>query len=92
MDYQENVIEWIKGEDVAYATLTQERYKNTVKRLAQEKPEDCKIIALNRDGSILASIPIKWVKIAPPKEISEKQKEALSAAREKYFSRLDLQA
>jgi len=67
----ENVIEWIRGQEMATLTLTRGILINRVKKLAIERPEECQIIAENKDGSILAHVPVKWVKINPPRELSE---------------------
>lgn len=72
----ENVIEFIKGEDRATVTFSQGRYKSRVKNLAARYPEECQIVAENKDGSICAHIPVSWVKISPPREVSEAQREA----------------
>ncbi len=80
-DYEgcsENVIEWVKDQKTATLTLSQKRTVNKVKKFAESCPEDCQIIAENKDGSICAHIPVSWVKISPPKKISDSQ---LMAAR-----------
>ena len=38
--------------------------------------EHLKIISENEDGSIFVHIPINYVKISPPRKVSEEQKEA----------------
>lgn len=77
MDYCiENVIEFIKDEKRATVTLSQGRYKSRVRKLAAEHPEECQILAENKDGSLCAHIPVSWVKISPPAKRSEKQKES----------------
>ena len=41
--------------------------------------DECKIIARNTDGTILAHVPVSWVKISPPRkvEMSDERKEQL---------------
>ena len=72
----ENAIEFLKDSERATVTFTQGRYKSRVKRLAESHPEECRIIAENEDGSLCAHIPVKWVRISPPKAVSELQREA----------------
>ncbi len=72
--YKENVIEWIRDESQASLTLTQGRFKSRIEKLAVERPEECEILARNKDGSIFAHVPISWVKIGPPREVSEEQR------------------
>lgn len=59
----ENVIEWLRGSKTATATLIKSRYSKRVKAYAEKYPDDVKILAENLDGSIVAHIPVKAVKI-----------------------------
>ena len=75
----ENVIEFLNGQKRATVTLSQGRYKTKVEKLAKERPDECKILTRNPDGTILAHVPTSWVKISPPRkvEMSEDRKEEL---------------
>lgn len=73
--YSENVIEFAKDSKRATLSLSQERYKTRVKELAKKYPEECEIVALNKDGSMCAHIPAEWIRINPGKELTEEQKE-----------------
>lgn len=47
------------------------------KRYAEENPDDVKIISENADGSIYASLPLKYLKITRPnagREYTEEEK------------------
>lgn len=70
----ENIIEWFKGEKTATMTLTQRRYITKIRQYAKSRPEECKILAENVDGSICARIPVSWVKVSPPKTVTEEQR------------------
>lgn len=72
----ENAIEWLRGGKTATLSLTQGRTITRVMKLAKSRPEECRIIAENADGSIVASVPVCWIKISPIREVSEEQKEA----------------
>ena len=52
--------------------------------MAEEYPKEVRIVAENSDGSICAKFPIKWVKIAPPRQVSDEQKAAASERLKKY--------
>ena len=87
---RECAINWISGEMTATVTAASStRLKGKIEKLANEFPDEVKIIIRNGDGSIMAHVPVKWVKVGePPKrELSEEQKEAnaerLRLAREK---------
>lgn len=58
-EIKENVIEWITGDKRVTVSLTQKRFINRVKMLAEKHPEDVEIIAENRDGTICAHLPLK---------------------------------
>ncbi len=73
----EFVIEWIKGASYAGVTAPSgTALKAKLYRLAKENPNEVKIIVENNDGSIYAHIPINYVKISPPRKVSEEQREA----------------
>lgn len=71
----ENVIEFIKDEKRATVTFSQGRFKTKIRKLAESHPEECQIVAENKDGSICAHVPVSWVKISPLIQKTEKQKE-----------------
>ncbi len=71
----ENAIEFITDSKRATVTFTQGRYKSRIRKLAKSHPEECRIVAENQDGSMCAHIPVEWVKISPPKAVSESQRE-----------------
>ena len=72
----ENVIEWLRGGKTATLSLTQGRTITRIMKLAKSRLEECRIIAENVDGSIVARVPVGWIKISPIREVSEEQKEA----------------
>lgn len=61
----ENVIEFLVNQKIATVTLSQRKYVNRVRKLSQEFPEACQIVADNKDGSIMAHIPTRWIRINP---------------------------
>lgn len=73
----ENVIEWIRDEERATLSLTQRRTINSVRKLAQKYPVECQIVAENKDGSICAHVPVNWVKVRPPRALTEEQKKRM---------------
>ena len=74
----ENVIEWIEDSDMATVSLTQGKTITRVKKLAESRPEECRIKSKNADGSICARIPVGWIKINPERELSEEQREQMA--------------
>lgn len=84
---RDNVIEWLDGQDVMAVTLYQKRFITQVRKLAQKR-DDVKILAENKDGSIFAHIPVKFLRFRAPKELSEEQ---LASARENAKMRFGTQ-
>jgi len=76
-DYKENAIEFYTGDDRATVSFTQGRYVSRIRNLAEKYPEECKIVADNSELSIVAHIPVKWVRIQPNlgREMSEEERE-----------------
>lgn len=79
----ENVIEFLLGQDTATVTFSQKRYINRIQLFAKEKPEECQILAKNEDGSIVAHVPVSWIKIRPPRKIKLTEEERLE--KRKWF-------
>lgn len=76
-DIKENVIEFYTNQRTATVTFNQGRYVSRIKKLAKERPDECQLVALNSDGTITAHVPTRWVKISPPKQISDEQRERM---------------
>ena len=76
---QENVIEWLRNSHTATVTLSQPKYVSRVKELAKKFPNEVEIVHENRDGSVVAHIPTKAIKInlVTPREYTEEEKEKL---------------
>ena len=77
-DLKENVIEFVQNAETATVTFCQGRYISRIKELAEKKPDECKIVQINRDGSIVAHVPVAWVKINPTRELSDEMREQYS--------------
>lgn len=77
---RENAIEWLDGQMTATVTLCSQKLRNKVMRLAEQFPEEVEIRVKPEDnnGTLVAHIPRKWVKISPPpkREMTDEQREA----------------
>ena len=79
-DIPENAIEWLKGRKVATVTLAGGTALNTrVKKLAKSKPDKCQIRDTNENGTIVAHIPVSWIRINPGVEYTEEQRAEMVA-------------
>lgn len=75
---QECVLEWIRGDKEVTATFAgNTRHCNRVKKYAEEYPDEVKIVANNSDGSVVAHLPLSYIKITRPREMSDEQKEVV---------------
>lgn len=75
----EFAIEWIKGRNYAGVTVPSgTALKSKLVRLAEKNPEEVQIIEENEDGSMFVHVPVNYVKISPPRKVSDEQKEAAS--------------
>lgn len=71
----EFVIEWLKGQTVAAITApSASALKTKLQKLAADHPEECNCIE-NKDGSVFGHVPVKYLHIYAPREISEEEKE-----------------
>ena len=77
----ENVIEWQRNSPMATVTFCQGKYITKIRKLAERFPDECEILAENEDGSILAHIPVKWIKINNPQRVMTEEEKRLAAER-----------
>lgn len=73
----ENVIEWLTNQKEAGLTLNQPKYINRIRSIAKNHPE-VRIIAENEDGSLYCKVPLSYIKISPPREMTDEQRKAAS--------------
>ena len=77
---RENCIEWLNGQDRVTVTLSQGRLINKVKKLS-EKYKEVEIVRENKDGTLLAHLPLKFIKISASRQLTDEQREK---ARERF--------
>lgn len=82
----ENGIEFFKGSSRATVQFTSGKFSTRIKKLAEKFPDECDIVIINQDGSMIAHIPVDWIKINPPARRSESQVEAARQNIKKYLS------
>lgn len=71
---KENAIEWYTGGNIATLSLTSRRHITKVKKLATTHPNEVEIVE-NPDGSLFAHVPLSYIKISAPRQMSEEQKQ-----------------
>ena len=71
----EFVIEWLRGQTVAAITApSASALKTKLIKLVADHPEECDCIE-NKDGSVFGHVPVKYLHIYAPREVSEEEKE-----------------
>lgn len=92
MDNTENMIDFISGRRTATVSFTNRKHINRIKEIYADRSEEFKFYHENEDGSVCATIPLKWIKInpgskpdpdKPKRELSPEHKAKLLAALEK---------
>ncbi len=73
----ENALEWLVGDENVTVTLYRGRLQNRILRLAEEHPDEVAVICRpdENNGFLFAHIPLKWLRIQPPRAMSEELKE-----------------
>ena len=74
----ENCIEFVRNSQVATVAFSQGKFINRIRKLAEKFPDECVILDENYDGSLVAHIPTKWVKISPTRQVSDEFKQVAS--------------
>ena len=68
--------------ECAYVSSDERHWISVVRKLKEKYPEEVRVIAEpeKNDGCIYATVPIKWVRITPPKKmnLTDEQKAELS--------------
>lgn len=54
---------------------------------ANDRPDEVKLMADNADGFAFFHIPINYIKVSPPRRVSEEQREAAKERFQKMWGR-----
>jgi hypothetical protein len=85
---KETVFEHADGNNTFTVTAAERWSIGMIQRLAKQRPDEVKIIDTNPDGSLVAHLPLSWMKIKPKRKVvlSDEQirqrSELLKSARE----------
>ena len=74
LESKENAIEFLYGDKTATCTFCSPKFVNKIKKYSENR-EDCKIVAENKDGSIVCHVPVKWIKVSPPRQVNREYTE-----------------
>ena len=74
----ENCVEFLNNQKTMTVSFCSQKWITKIKKLSQSNPDDVEIIAENKDGSICARLPIKYLKISTPRKVSDEQRQKAS--------------
>lgn len=78
----EFAINWIKGGTYAEITVPSgTALKSKLLKYAETRPDEVSHVVINKDGSMVCHVPVSYVKVSPPRQVSDEQK---TAARERF--------
>lgn len=78
----EFAINWIQGAYYAEVTVPSgTALKSKLLKYAEERPEEVNHVIVNKDGSMVCHVPVSFIKVSPPRKVSDKQRET---ARERF--------
>ena len=83
---QETIINFNEEEKVASVYTFNKTLQRRLAKLAEQYPDDCKreFDTWQPEGSVDYSVPKKWIKINPPRFVSDKQKASASERMKAY--------
>lgn len=75
----EFAINWLKGANYAEVSVPSgSALKSKLLRLAETRPDEVNNVTINKDGSMVCHVPVNYIKVTPPRQVSEEQREAMS--------------
>lgn len=80
---KETVINFNDEEKIAYLSTSQDAMKRRIRRLAEEHPNEVEITSEDK-YTLIAKIPKKYVRVSPPRFVSEEQRIAAAERLKKY--------
>ena len=90
--FGEFAIEWVRYSKTATVTFPNAtKFNSKIRKLAEEHPDEVKIRHINADGSLVATIPVSYIKISPKRAGREMTEEEIEAARERMSKLHEMQ-
>ena len=78
---QETIINYNEADNTASIYTHNRALRRKLDKLAQERPGDCHRQKTGREGKAVDfTVPKAWVKVSPPRRLTEDQKERLRKA------------
>jgi len=77
-DLRETAFNYIVGDETGTFFSAELKWINKIEKLAEERPDEVQITYRNDDRSIVATVPVKYFKISPPRFVSEENRRKMS--------------
>lgn len=75
---KETTVNFNESDDPATVETYNKALLNRLEKLSSAQPDACRLVYKPPDGSYARyAVPKKWVKISPPKKVSDEQREAM---------------
>ena len=75
---QESIIDFNEQEVSASVYTHNRALRRKLEKLSASHPDDCKLIRTTHDGQAAEfQIPKRWIRISPPRQVSDAQREAM---------------
>lgn len=73
----------------AYFSSDERKWITKITKLAQSRPDEVTILISpeKNDGCIYARVPASWLKISPPRQVSQEQKEKMRQLAKQRFGK-----
>ena len=77
----ENVIEFLTGDSTATISVSNKRFVNRLRKLFADGEHGQEMLRFteNADGTLYCVVPLSWVRVSPPRKMSEEQKQEQAA-------------
>ena len=74
-ELHDNVIEFFSEERTATLSLHKKKYVNKLRKYFESHADEMDFTQ-NPDGTVCATVPVSWIKISPPRRMTDEQREA----------------
>ena len=74
-ELHDNVIEFFSEEKTATLSLHKKKYVNKLRKCFESHADEMDFTQ-NPDGTVCATVPVSWIKISPPRKMTDEQREA----------------
>ena len=76
MTDRETTINYLQGDETMTVFSSQKKWVNKLTKASLDNNSGVRVTHVNTDGSKQFEVPVSWLKISPPRRISEEQKQA----------------